>query len=285
MLIELKGGRPILDPGAFVAPTAVVAGQVHLQEGCSVWFGAVIRGDNDLIRLGPCTNVQDGCILHTDAGLPMQVGAECVLGHAAILHGCTVGDRVLVGIGARVLNGAVLEPEVVVAAGALVPEGARLESGYLYLGVPARRHRRVTEEERERRAQGVRHYLEKADLYRQALRGPRLVEIARFTPDVEGAVAFYARLLDRPPRRSSPGMAEFDLGAVVLRLHATYQAGPGELPPRDHIALAVPDLDQALRRLEEQGLLPEHPARTYPWGRSAYFSDPDGRQVELQEDA
>ena len=168
MLLELAGRAPRLAEGVYVAPTAVLIGDVAAEEGASIWFGAVLRGDNAPIRLGPRSNIQDNCVVHVDEGLPTTVGSDCVVGHAAVLHGCTLGDRVLVGIGARVLDGAVVEDDVVIGAGALVPEGARLESGFVYLGIPARKARPLRDEERQRIAQGARHYAEKGALFGQA---------------------------------------------------------------------------------------------------------------------
>lgn len=170
MIYEYRGKAPRLGRDAYVAPGAVLLGEVELGEGASVWFGAVLRADNAPIRVGPRSNIQDNCVVHVDEGLPVTLGSDCVVGHAAVLHGCTLGDRVLVGIGARVLDGAVVEDDVVIGAGALVPERARLVSGQVYMGVPARLVRALRDDERERIAQGALHYVEKASLYRQARR-------------------------------------------------------------------------------------------------------------------
>ncbi len=170
MIYEYKGKAPQLARDAYVAPTAVLVGEVELGEGASVWFGAVLRADNAPIRVGPRSNIQDSCVVHVDEGLPVHLGSDCVVGHAAVLHGCTLGDRVLVGIGARVLDGVVIEDDVVIGAGALVPERAHLVSGQVYLGVPARAVRALRAEERERIAQGALHYVEKGRSYRQARR-------------------------------------------------------------------------------------------------------------------
>lgn len=168
MILELEGVAPRLAEGVYVAPTAVLVGDVQAAEGCSVWFGAVLRADNATIRLGARTNIQDNCVVHVDEGFPVTLGEGCVVGHMAVLHGCTLGDRVLVGIGARILNGAVVPDDVIVGAGALVPEGARLESGHVYMGVPAKPVRPVRDEERERTAEGARHYAAKGEVYRRA---------------------------------------------------------------------------------------------------------------------
>jgi carbonic anhydrase/acetyltransferase-like protein (isoleucine patch superfamily) len=171
MEISFQGLYPELHPDVFVAPQAIIVGGVKAGSGCSFWFNAVARADNDAIVIGERTNIQEQCVLHVDAGLPMQIGDDCVIGHAAVLHGCTVGNRVLVGIGARVLNRAVIEDEVVVGAGSLVPEGAHLESGHLYLGVPARKIRALRPDEVERIHRGASHYVEIARDYRVTLKG------------------------------------------------------------------------------------------------------------------
>ena len=145
-----------------VAPNATVLGQVELGVDASVWYGAVIRADNDLIALGHATNVQDGCILHTDASLPMRIGARVTIGHAAVLHGCTVADETLVGIGAVVLNGARIGKHCIVGARALVTEGKDIPDGSLVIGSPARVVRTVTAEEVAGILSSAEHYVEKA---------------------------------------------------------------------------------------------------------------------------
>ena len=151
-----QGKQPQIDAGVFVDPTAVVIGDVQLAEGVSIWPMAVVRGDMHFIRIGANTSVQDGAVLHiTHAskfnpnGFPLQIGAEVTIGHKAILHGCTLGDRILVGMGAIIMDGAIIEDEVIIAAGALVPPGKKLASGYVYAGSPARQLRPLTPEELE----------------------------------------------------------------------------------------------------------------------------------------
>ena len=121
----------------FVAPGAHVIGDVHIGESVSIWFGAVIRGDNEPVVLGPGTNIQDNAVLHNDPRFPLTIGVDCTIGHAAIVHGCTIGDRCLIGMGATILNGAVIEDNCLIGAKALVPEGARIPQGSLVLGVRA----------------------------------------------------------------------------------------------------------------------------------------------------
>lgn len=137
-LYAIDGKRPTVAANAWVAPSADVIGDAHLGEGASVWFGAVIRADNTPILVGARTNVQEGAMLHSDPGAPLTVGADVTVGHHAILHGCTIGDRVLVGMGATILNGAVIAEDCLVGAGALVTEGKSFPPGSLIVGAPAR---------------------------------------------------------------------------------------------------------------------------------------------------
>lgn len=161
-----EGHSPQISPGALVVPNATLIGRVRLADQVSVWFNAVLRGDNDDIVVGARSNIQDGCVIHVDAGKPCHIGEDCVVGHQAMLHGCRLGNRVLVGIGAVVLNDAVLADDLIVAAGSLVPERARLESGKLYLGTPAKPVRDLKPEELDRIRYGAAHYVEKIEKYR-----------------------------------------------------------------------------------------------------------------------
>lgn len=169
-ILPYRGVWPTIAPDAFVAPTAVVAGDVVIASGASVWFGAVVRGDAAPIRIGERTNIQDNCVLHTDDDTPCVIGADCSLGHGAIVHGATLGDRVLIGMHATVLNGARVGDGCIVAAGALVAEGKQVEAGRLIMGVPGRALRTVTEEERARVLSGVEHYRTYAREYGSFLR-------------------------------------------------------------------------------------------------------------------
>jgi carbonic anhydrase/acetyltransferase-like protein (isoleucine patch superfamily) len=126
-----------------------VVGDVHLGEESSVWYGAVLRGDTEPIRVGARTNIQDGCVLHADPGYPAIVGDDCVVGHNAIVHGCVVEDGCLIGMGATVLNGARIGEGSIVAAGALVPEGKEFPPRSLIVGIPAKRAKDVSEEQEE----------------------------------------------------------------------------------------------------------------------------------------
>jgi carbonic anhydrase/acetyltransferase-like protein (isoleucine patch superfamily) len=160
---------PEVADSAWVAPGAYVVGDVHLGEESSVWYGAVLRGDTEPIRIGGRTNIQDGCVLHADPGFPAIVGEDCVIGHKALVHGCEIGDRCLVGMGAIILNGARIGEGSIVAAGALVPEGKEFPPGSLIVGIPAKRAKDVSEEQTEDIARGVRTYLERAAAHRESL--------------------------------------------------------------------------------------------------------------------
>ena len=147
-LYSLDGHHPELPAAgeAWIAPDAVRIGRVRIAPGASVWWGAVLRGDNELIDIGPGSNVQDGCVLHTDMGFPMTIGAGCTVGHKAILHGCVLEDNVLVGMGAVVLNGARIGRNSLVGAKALVPEGRHIPERSLAVGVPAKVVRELSDE-------------------------------------------------------------------------------------------------------------------------------------------
>ena len=168
-LLPHGGASPEVAPSAWVAPGAYVIGAVHLGEESSVWYGAVLRGDTEPIRVGARTNVQDGCILHADPGYPAVVGDDCVVGHRAVVHGCEIGEGCLVGMGATILNGARIGEGSIVAAGALVPENKEFSPRSLIVGVPAKRVKDVSEEQTADIASGVRTYVERAASHRQSL--------------------------------------------------------------------------------------------------------------------
>ncbi len=161
---------PEVASSAWVAPGAYVIRDVHLGEESSVWYGAVLRGDTEPIRIGARTNIQDGCVLHADPGYPATVGDDCVVGHNAIVHGCEIGDGCLVGMGATILNGARIGGGSIVAAGALVPEGKEFPPHSLIVGIPAKRVKEVSGEQTEDIARGVRTYIERAAAHRESLR-------------------------------------------------------------------------------------------------------------------
>lgn len=161
--------QPHLDQDTWVAPSAQVIGRVHLEVGCSVWFGAVIRADNEPMHIGAGSNVQDGAVLHSDPGFPLHIGANVTVGHQAMLHGCTVGDGSLVGIGAVVLNGARIGKHCLVAAGALVTEGKSFPDGSLIVGSPAVVKRELSPEQIGALQESARHYRENARRYAETL--------------------------------------------------------------------------------------------------------------------
>ena len=154
---------------AWVAPGANVIGDVSLGDESSVWYGAVLRGDTEPIRIGARSNVQDGCILHADPGFPAIVGEGCVVGHNAVVHGCEIGDNCLVGMGATILNGAKIGEGSIVAAGAVVPEGREFPPHSLIVGIPAKRLGDVSEEQTADIARGAREYVERAKAHRESL--------------------------------------------------------------------------------------------------------------------
>ncbi|WP_299481311.1 gamma carbonic anhydrase family protein [uncultured Roseibium sp.] len=133
----------------WVAPTATLIGDIRLNEEASVWFGAVLRGDNEPVTIGERSNVQDGCVFHTDMGFPLTIGADCTIGHKAILHGCTIGDNTLIGMGATVLNGAVIGSNCIIGANALVSEGKVIPDNSLVVGVPGKVVRTLPEDAAE----------------------------------------------------------------------------------------------------------------------------------------
>ena len=143
---------------------------MYLGEESSVWYGAVLRGDTEPIRVGARTNIQDGCVLHADPGYPATVGDDCVVGHNAVVHGCEIGDGCLIGMSATILNGAKVGEGSIVAAGALVPEGKDFPARSLIIGAPSKRVKEVSEEQTRDIERGVRTYVERAAKHREAQR-------------------------------------------------------------------------------------------------------------------
>ncbi|MBO8200509.1 gamma carbonic anhydrase family protein [Streptomyces smyrnaeus] len=168
LLVAVGGHEPQLDGAAFNAPTSVIAGQVTMAAGSSLWYGAVLRADAGPIVLGEDSNVQDNCTVHGDPGFPVTVGARVTVGHNAVLHGCTVEDEVLIGMGATVLNGAHIGAGSLVAAQTLVPQGTVVPPGSLVAGVPGKVRRELTEEEREGVRLNALAYVELAAQHRAA---------------------------------------------------------------------------------------------------------------------
>ena len=166
---QIDGISPSFGEGAWAAPSADLIGDVRLGPRASIWFGAVIRADNTPIIIGADSNVQDGAVGHSDPGAPLTIGDRVTVGHQAILHGCTVRDGALIGMGARVLNGAVIGERCLVGAGALVTEGKLFEPQMLIVGSPARAIRALTEHEVAALAVSAAHYADKAAHYAQGL--------------------------------------------------------------------------------------------------------------------
>ena len=171
-LYEIDGLKPTLpeDGSSWVAPSADVIGDARLGQEVGIWFGAVIRADNTPILLGDRTNIQEGAMLHSDPGSPLSIGEDCTVGHHAILHGCTIGDRVLVGMGATILNNAVIGDDCLVGAGALVTEGKSFPPGSLIVGSPARAVRALDEKARAGLRLSAQHYAARGRHYAGAIK-------------------------------------------------------------------------------------------------------------------
>ena len=169
-LYELDGVSPRIAPTAWVADSARIIGDVVLEDGASVWFGVVIRGDNATITIGRGSNIQDNSVLHTDAGLPMTIGPDVTVGHQVTLHGCQIGAGSLIGMGAVVLNNARIGERCLVGAGALVTEGKTFEDGSMIVGSPARAVRELTAEQQAGIARSAPGYVANARRYAAGLR-------------------------------------------------------------------------------------------------------------------
>lgn len=169
-IYELDGTAPQMDPSAWVAENAQVMGSVTLAADSSVWFGVTIRGDTETITVGEGSNVQDGSVLHADVGFPLTIGRHVTVGHQVMLHGCTIGDESLIGIGAVVLNGAKIGKHCLVGAGALVTEGKEFPDGSMIIGSPARAIKTLTPEQIAGLRRSAEHYIDNARRYRQGLK-------------------------------------------------------------------------------------------------------------------
>ncbi len=161
-LYQLGDVAPQIAPDAWVAPNATVIGRVEMAAGSSLWYGAVVRGDNEPIRIGRNSNIQDNSVLHTDEGKPLTIGENVTVGHQVMLHGCTIGDGSLIGIGAIVLNGAVIGRDCIVGAGALVTEGKVFADGSLIVGSPAKVVRELSPEQRAGLVRSAANYVDNA---------------------------------------------------------------------------------------------------------------------------
>lgn len=169
-IFQLGEHVPRIHSDAWVAEQAQVIGQVQLDRGASVWFGATLRGDNALIHLGENSNVQESAVLHTDPGLELIVGSHCVIGHQATLHGCTIGDGSLIGIQAIVLNHARIGRHCLIGAGALIPEGKDIPERSLVMGAPGKVIRELTDDEIAQLRRNAEHYAQRAAMYRTGLK-------------------------------------------------------------------------------------------------------------------
>lgn len=169
-IYELDGVAPQMADSAWVADSAEVMGRVILGEDASVWFGTVVRGDTESITIGAGSNIQDASVLHADLGKPLVVGCNVTVGHQVMLHGCTIGDESLIGIGAVVLNGARIGKNCLVGAGALVTEGKEFPDGSMIIGSPAKAVRQLSPEQIEGLRRSARHYIDNARRFKAGLR-------------------------------------------------------------------------------------------------------------------
>jgi len=169
-VFELDGVAPRLGASAWVADSAQVIGNVELGDGASVWFGAVVRGDNEAVRIGRRTNIQDGSVLHSDVGIPLTLGDDVTIGHMVMLHGCTIGDGSLIGMGAIILNGARIGKGCLVGAGSLVTEGKEFADGSMIMGSPAKAVRALSDEQRLGLLPVAQHYVDNAMRFKSGLK-------------------------------------------------------------------------------------------------------------------
>ncbi|MFC3061221.1 gamma carbonic anhydrase family protein [Paenirhodobacter populi] len=170
MIYALDGVEPLIAPDAWVAPDANLIGRVVLEAAASVWFGCTLRGDNEEIRIGAGSNVQENVVCHTDMGFPLVIGADCTIGHKAMLHGCVIGEGSLIGMGATILNGARIGRGCLIGAGALVTEGKEIPDGALVMGAPGRVVRILDAAAQEKLRQSAAHYRANAARFARGLR-------------------------------------------------------------------------------------------------------------------
>ena len=156
-------------PESWVAPNATLVGKVKLEPGASVWFNAVLRGDNEMIHIGENSNVQDGTVMHTDMGFPLNIGKGVTIGHNAMLHGCTVGDYSLIGINAVILNGAKIGKHCIIGANSLIGEGKEIPDGSLVMGSPGKVVRDLTDEQKKLLEASAAHYVKNGQRYAREL--------------------------------------------------------------------------------------------------------------------
>lgn len=166
MIKEFKGNKPKLNDELYISETSVVIGDVALNKNVNIWFGAVLRGDEASIVVGKNTNIQENCVVHVDENNSVTIGEGCTIGHGAIIHGCTIKDNVLVGMGAIILNGAKIGNNSIVGAGTLVTQNKEFEDGMLIIGNPARAIRKLTKEEIETNKKSCLNYIELSKEFR-----------------------------------------------------------------------------------------------------------------------
>jgi carbonic anhydrase/acetyltransferase-like protein (isoleucine patch superfamily) len=173
MIYALDGHAPHIDPDSWIAPDANLIGRIVVRAGASVWFGATLRGDNEEIVVGEGSNVQEACVLHTDMGYPLVIGARCTIGHKAMLHGCMIGDGSLIGMGATVLNGARIGRGCLIGAGTLITEGKEIPDGSLVMGAPGKVVRTLDAEAQGRLLKSAAGYQANMRRFREGLRAIR----------------------------------------------------------------------------------------------------------------
>lgn len=170
-LYELDGLAPTIPHGFhWIAPTAVLIGKVTVHEGVGIWFGSVLRGDNESISIGKDSNIQENCVMHTDPSFPLTIGEGCTIGHKAMLHGCTIGNNSLIGMGATILNGAVIGENCLIGAGALIPEGKVIPDNSLVVGMPGKVIRQLDEAAVQGLKASAQHYVANARRFSAGLK-------------------------------------------------------------------------------------------------------------------
>ena len=163
MILQYNGLKPKIGKNVFIAPTATIIGNVEIADGASIWYGTVVRGDTSYIRVGRNSNIQDNCTVHTEANSPVIIGEHVTIGHNAVIHGCTIADRVLIGIGAIILNGAAIHTGSIVAAGSLVKQGQQVDPHCLVAGSPAAMKKKLTPRDAELISRPIPSYRKLAD--------------------------------------------------------------------------------------------------------------------------
>ena len=170
MIYSLKDKTPTIDDSCFIAPSADVIGDVVLKKNASVWFNCTIRADNDTITIGENSNIQDGSVLHVDPGCPINIAANCTIGHKVMLHGCSIDENTLIGINAVILNGAKIGKNCIIGANALVTEGTKIPDGSMALGSPAKVVKSLPQEASKLIAEGAEHYVDNSERFAQHLK-------------------------------------------------------------------------------------------------------------------